>query len=229
MYGPGAQSDEILLFFSDGTGRWEIENPVTVSASTFRWIIEDGTRIRIVGERYFSVEYNPTRVVTTECYCEKVLTFSIQYEDTPSGRRMQVLRFEQPIDEGLPNEFGFCRDDIDDFRLPDFSWVSDRNRGYLGVQFKATPENQGGVVVHCVFLGTPADHAGIRVGDIIRRADSQVIETLEEFQSLVQDWRPDQVVSLVVVRNGEELRRELRLRSLQELLSEEGDAGGTGS
>jgi hypothetical protein len=226
MYGPGGQADEVLFLFSDGTGRVDVDNPATVNALTFRWTLEDATRMRIVGERYFGVEDNPTRVVAAEWKCEKVLTFSIQDEETPSGRRMRVLRFEQPIEEWLPKEFGFCREDINEFRSPDFSWVSDQNRGYLGVEFGAPSEGRDGVVIHRVIPGSPADHAGIKVGDIIRRADSQVLGTREEFQSLVQNWRPSQVVSLGLLREGAEVRRELQLISLQSLWQQEEDEEG---
>lgn len=221
MYSPGAQSDEILLLFSDGTGRLDIYNPVTVNALAFRWTIEDATRMRIVGEHYFSIEESPTRVVIDEWNYEEVLIFSIQHEETPSGRHMQVLRFEQPIVEWLPKEFGFCRDDIDTFRSPDFSWVGEFNRGYLGVEFGASPEDQGGVVVHRVICGGAAEHAGIEVGDVIRYTDNQIVGTLEKFQSLIQNWSPSQVISLGLIRGGEEVRLEVRLMSRQECLSQE--------
>ena len=225
MYGPGSQSDEILFLFPDGTGRLDIDNPLTVNALTFRWTLEDEMHIRIVGEQCYWIAENPTRVAAKGWEYNKLLAFAVQEEDTRSGRRMHVLRFEQPIVEWVPKEFGFCGENIEAFRSPDFSWVTDMQRGYLGVYFSESRNDHGGAVICGVVSHRTADKAGIEAGDIVRRVDDIVVSVADDLRTLVQNWKPNQVVTLEIVRGGETLKREVRLIDFKEWLSLGSDHG----
>jgi hypothetical protein len=50
-YGPGAQSDEILIFKPDGTGRMEFWNWQLCSADFFRWQVVSPGLVDLVGFR----------------------------------------------------------------------------------------------------------------------------------------------------------------------------------
>lgn len=78
------------------------------------------------------------------------------------------------------------------------------NPGYLGVFFAPPEEGGGGVVVREVTTGSPAEKAGIKVGDRIRKVGDRDIKTLED---LIQAMTPHQAgtkVKLVIDRAGKE-------------------------
>ena len=83
--------------------------------------------------------------------------------------------------------------------------------GFLGVRVEsvdATLAQQAGLHVNRgalvaeVTSGSPADHAGIHVGDVILRLDTTVIDTAPELTSAVQTHQPNDRVAVVVNRNG---------------------------
>ena len=49
MYGPGAQSDDVLVFKDDGAGFLEFRNPVTSFAELFRWSVGQAGTLRLRG------------------------------------------------------------------------------------------------------------------------------------------------------------------------------------
>ncbi|HEY5012815.1 MAG TPA: PDZ domain-containing protein, partial [Acidimicrobiia bacterium] len=59
-----------------------------------------------------------------------------------------------------------------------------------------------GALVVAVTAGSPADHAGIKVGDVIQRLDTTVIDTAPELTSAVGGHRPGDKVVVVANRNG---------------------------
>ena len=61
----------------------------------------------------------------------------------------------------------------------------------------------GNVIVSDVDPGTPAELAGIRAGDIIRRVGNRVVNDVAEFYELIND-RSDEEITFRVVRQGRE-------------------------
>jgi serine protease Do len=87
-------------------------------------------------------------------------------------------------------------------------------RGYLGMlPQEITPDmaeamelsSTEGVLVGQVSEGTPAQRAGLKVGDVIVEFDDQLIKTVKQFRLLVADRSPGSEVSIVAIREG---RRE---------------------
>jgi membrane-associated protease RseP (regulator of RpoE activity) len=84
-------------------------------------------------------------------------------------------------------------------------------RGFLGVGLtELTPElrthfgapEESGVMVSKVEAGSPAEKAGLKVGDIISRVDGKGVESSWEVSAKVRDAEEGQQVPLEVWRNG---------------------------
>ena len=61
-----------------------------------------------------------------------------------------------------------------------------------------------GIYVMQVAVNAPASRAGIRVGDIITHIEGVEINYMSELRAQIYSRRPDEVVSLTVIRNGRE-------------------------
>ena len=79
--------------------------------------------------------------------------------------------------------------------------------GSLGVTGRFTPEEgPPGPTILSVVPGQPADLAGIEVGDNIIRFEGKIVRTMNELASFVQFHPPGEYASIVVYRNGQEVR-----------------------
>jgi serine protease Do len=63
------------------------------------------------------------------------------------------------------------------------------------------PDDINGVIVTDVERGTPAARAGLRRGDVIIEIDKQQIENLDDFKSVMDDYKGDKVM-VVIYRGG---------------------------
>jgi len=71
---------------------------------------------------------------------------------------------------------------------------------YMGnISSKQMP---GGVVVGTVTIGTPADNAGIEPGMIIESLDNEIINSLDEFSSVIENASHDAPVGITVLTYG---------------------------
>jgi hypothetical protein len=118
-YGPGAQSDDWLIFKPDGFGRYEFLNWILCSAELFRWETPQPGVLRVIGERHLqisddlrSVEEEPSLFGTQE------FPYQIAEEDTPSGKQMRVLRL--PLKRPMRDCFGFARGNLSGLEEPKF-------------------------------------------------------------------------------------------------------------
>ena len=84
-------------------------------------------------------------------------------------------------------------------------------RGFLGVGLtELTPElrthfgvpEESGVMVSKVEAGSPAEKAGLKVGDIISRIDGKPVDSSWEVSSKVREYEEGQQAPLEVWRNG---------------------------
>ena len=82
-------------------------------------------------------------------------------------------------------------------------------RGFLGVSIQSLSpalsnalqlDNQHGALVADVASGSPADQAGIQVGDIIVSYDGKAFEDARQLPALVANTPVGQVVTLTVIR-----------------------------
>lgn len=119
LYGMGAQSDDLLIFKPDGTGRYEFLNWILCSAELFRWETPRLGVLRLVGERHLqisedvrSLEVKPSLLGAREG------AYTIAEEDTPRHGRIRVLRI--PLEMPMRDRFGFSRADLNGLEEPDF-------------------------------------------------------------------------------------------------------------
>ncbi len=86
---------------------------------------------------------------------------------------------------------------------------------YLGTvpDYADMRSREGGVLLSSVRPGAPADVAGIRGGDRIIEIDETKIQNLHDMTFVLRDHRPGEIVDVVVVRDGEELRLRATLGS----------------
>jgi putative serine protease PepD len=75
---------------------------------------------------------------------------------------------------------------------------------WLGLQNAPTsPTNSQGAKVAEVVPGSPAEHAGVRTGDVIVRVAGRAVQTPEDVAAAVTARKPGDVVALVVQRGGQ--------------------------
>ncbi len=93
-------------------------------------------------------------------------------------------------------------------------------RGYLGIQIREMDyraaeayglEPGSGILVSEVNSGTPADQAGLLVGDVLLEVDGRKLGETRELIDYVSDLGPDVKVSLRGVRGGEDFETTVQL------------------
>lgn len=77
-------------------------------------------------------------------------------------------------------------------------------RAFLGIQMRrGTPADTFGVLVEGVVAGSPAEKAGLRVGDRVLAFDGSVIHSADEITSLVRTYRPEDEIEMTISRGVE--------------------------
>jgi membrane-associated protease RseP (regulator of RpoE activity) len=112
------------------------------------------------------------------------------------GAEPQIMTWTSADGEGLPRKFKVA---------------GPLGRGYLGValteltpelrQHFGAPEGNGVLVGH-VEDGSPADKAGLRVGDVLTRIDDAEIESSWDVTAAVRPKKDGEAVTLEIVRAG---------------------------
>jgi len=100
-------------------------------------------------------------------------------------------------------------------------------RGYLGVQIQdITPDmaksmklDRGfrGVIVADVFEGSPAEAGGLQQGDVIVSLDAERVETVAELRNLVAQTRPNQTVTIRIIRDKKEMDVRVKIGDLEKM------------
>jgi putative serine protease PepD len=75
--------------------------------------------------------------------------------------------------------------------------------GFLGVGIDERVDGGAGAVIAEVTADSPADEAGVEVGDIVIRANDRPISGLGSLVALIRDGKPGATITLVVLRDGE--------------------------
>ena len=89
--------------------------------------------------------------------------------------------------------------------LKDFAdGVVRKNDGYVGIRVEDSPGLTTGVQIINVVAGSPAEKAGLKVGDQIVRIDSDHVTSLDRFEELTQGIRPSTRIRFRVRRDGKE-------------------------
>ncbi len=79
------------------------------------------------------------------------------------------------------------------------------NEGYVSgrtlIGITAT-ESRNGLTVYSVSEGSGAEKAGIKQGDLIVKADGQVVTTVDQLNTIKETKKPGDYITLTVIRNG---------------------------
>lgn len=99
-------------------------------------------------------------------------------------------------------------------------------RGYLGVitstitaedgEALGLPKNARGIAIDEVPKGTPAEKAGLKVGDVIFALNDKPLTTVAEMRLMIAQLAPDTKVKLKIFRKGKEQTVEATLGKLDE-------------
>ena len=73
-------------------------------------------------------------------------------------------------------------------------------RGYLGV-YPQSLQQSGGVLVAEVIKGSPADQAGLRIGDIIVEFAGSKVNDDDQIRKLIKSKRADEIVQVEIMRD----------------------------
>jgi len=112
-------------------------------------------------------------------------------DDGPPPVEMQLMNALGPVAKGLAFLMG---------KQPEEVRV---NRGFLGLTWA---EGEGGAVrVVRVLPGSPAEAAGVRPGDVLRKLGGKAVDGLESARALTAGVRPGDSVAVVVERAGGEM------------------------
>jgi S1-C subfamily serine protease len=82
---------------------------------------------------------------------------------------------------------------------------------FLGVTGTDTTSGQAGALINGVIPNSPADDAGLRVGDLVTGYNGQRIESFADLGAVVRASQPRDQVTLTVQRGDEEMAIEVTL------------------
>jgi len=110
------------------------------------------------------------------------------------------------------------------------------SRGYLGVsigdltddlakQFKSP--DTAGALVQDVTAGGPADKAGLKNGDVVRKLNGQVIQDSGQLTALITSLSPGTAATLDILRDGQPMTVKVTLGERPSNLSARGGGGGS--
>jgi WD40 repeat protein len=83
-----------------------------------------------------------------------------------------------------------------------------KGRGYLGIQ---PGDAEEGCLVQSVVPGTPAERAGLREGDIIKKVGDEELKTAQDAYRVIQGRKADEEVELLILRDGKEQKIKVKL------------------
>jgi serine protease Do len=99
------------------------------------------------------------------------------------------------------------------------------DRGYIGVQISSVDEvsakaykleKVAGVIVQKVLDGSPAEKAGIEIGDVILDLDGAPVNTSNELQSRVSMHKVGDAIKLKILRDGKTIYKTVILKPRDE-------------
>lgn len=89
--------------------------------------------------------------------------------------------------------------------------VLEHKYGYLG--YLAPKAVEDGVQVQVVAPGTPADSAGLKVGDVITKLAGHPVSDLETYQHAIEQTRPESTIEIAVSREAGEAKSDHVLKA----------------
>lgn len=107
---------------------------------------------------------------------------------------------------------------------PDKPFIESSNFPYLGVQFEMiTPElakaetlgAETGAVLRAVLPDSPAEKAGLKVGDIIQQVDGEPVDDSHPLRDRIANHKVGDEVALTILRNKETLNLKVTLAAAE--------------
>ena len=83
-----------------------------------------------------------------------------------------------------------------------------KSRSYIGLRGKKDADR---AIVAKVHSNSPAEEAGVRVGDIVTRFDGYQIDRFSELVRLVREQQPGETVTMQIERNGKKQNAEVTI------------------
>lgn len=108
---------------------------------------------------------------------------------------------------------------VDDFMSGKTNRGKIAELGFVGVELTDRIKNDygiqsdEGVIVVQMYRNSPAERNGIEPGDVIKSVDNNRVRTWEDFQSIIADHEPGDVVILGIERGNKALQIKLKLES----------------
>jgi serine protease Do len=96
-------------------------------------------------------------------------------------------------------------------------------RGYLGVEAQEVSDamsvalnlpQKGGALIASVMANTPADHAGLKPGDVITAVNGNPIKNPGDLATQIADVRPDATAKLTVIRDGKQTSMDVKVAEM---------------
>lgn len=211
-----------LVALPAGAAAQDQELEVKTEKTRHVFVTEDGQKIVREGEpaqdedhRFVVVrtDGNPSSVdepVVSDEFEVKVLVADDLMADDEDGEP-RVFRWR--TEDGELTEF-------EPGAFPNAFFVSASPRGFLGVQLvELTPELREhygvsadvGVLVGKVVAGSPAEEAGLRVGDVLTGLDGEAVASAVDVRRHVGALEDGEVVALELYRDGQRLERTARV------------------
>ena len=98
--------------------------------------------------------------------------------------------------------------------------LDERNKGFLGIKMSRTQSADKGVLIEDTVAGGAAQRVGMQGGDVILEVNGQVIDSPGQLLKLVASLKPEQKVSVQILRDKETKTLELSLGNRAEAQKE---------
>ncbi len=85
--------------------------------------------------------------------------------------------------------------------------------GFLGINGATPTDGTFGALVSLVVDGSPADDAGLKVGDLIIGVNGELVTTMEQLSADFKFFRPGDEIEIEVVREGERVMLQVTVGS----------------
>ena len=132
-----------------------------------------------------------------------------------------LFKLTEPSDEGspFPRTFQFPFEGRI-FREKSGAWTPLGSRKYIGVAIETLDEELSeffglkegvGILVRSVEKNGPADKAGLKVGDLIIKADGKRVETNDELVKQIQDKDKGEIIKLEILRDKRKMTVEVEI------------------
>jgi serine protease Do len=93
-------------------------------------------------------------------------------------------------------------------------WESMDSTTFLGV---VTETAEKGVLIESIFPNSPAEKAGLKVGDILLKVNDNQIQSPEMLQQVIKACKPNETVQIRYMRDGKKQKTEATLQSQKEI------------